>query len=112
MADWTHEVETPLLIKYVKIEQRGKQSEQKKIAQKDENVFYCSCYQRKQCSQSNSHYGKIKGIDRYLQHICATCYRKEGRDIAHWRRIQEFCDSSFRYFLVGRSCGFREIYER
>jgi hypothetical protein len=26
------EVETPLLIKYVKIEQRGKQSEQKKIA--------------------------------------------------------------------------------
>ena len=44
------EVETPLLIKYVKIEQRGKQSEQKKIAQKDENVFYCSCYQRKQCS--------------------------------------------------------------
>ena len=50
LADWTHEVETPLLIKYVKIEQRGKQSEQKKIAQKDENVFYCSCYQRKQCS--------------------------------------------------------------
>jgi hypothetical protein len=35
LADWTHdfsEVETPLLIKYVKIEQRGKQSEQKKIA--------------------------------------------------------------------------------
>jgi hypothetical protein len=50
LADWTHEVETPLLIKYVKIEQRSKQSEQKKIAQKDENVFYCSCYQRKQCS--------------------------------------------------------------
>jgi hypothetical protein len=44
LADWTHdfsEVETPLLIKYVKIEQWGKQSEQKKIAKKDENVFYC-----------------------------------------------------------------------
>ena len=86
MADWTHdfsEVETPLLIKYVKIEQRGKQSEQKKIAKKDENVFYCPFYQRKKCSQSNSHYGKIKGIDRYLQHICATCYRKEGKKMYH-----------------------------
>ena len=44
LADWTHDfsqVETPLHIKYVKIEQRGKQSEQQKIAKKDENVFYC-----------------------------------------------------------------------
>lgn len=39
--------------------------------------------QRKKCSQSNSHYGKIKGIDRYLQHICATCYRKEGKKMYH-----------------------------
>jgi hypothetical protein len=44
--------------------------EKKKIAKKDENVFYCPFYQRKKCSQSNSH-GKIKAIDRYLQHICA-----------------------------------------
>ena len=86
LADWTHdfsEVETPLPIKYVKIEQRGKQSEQKKIAKKDENVFYCPFYQRKKCSQSNCHYGKIKGIDRYLQHICATCNRKEGKIMYH-----------------------------
>ena len=49
LADWTHdfsEVETPLLIKYVKIEQRGKESDQKKIAKKDEHVFYCPFYQR------------------------------------------------------------------
>jgi hypothetical protein len=55
LADWTHdfsEVETPLLIKYVKIEQWGKQSEQKKIAKKDENVFYCPFYQRKKSSLS------------------------------------------------------------
>ena len=39
LADWTHEVETPLLIKYVKIEQRGKQSEQKKIAKKMKTCF-------------------------------------------------------------------------
>jgi hypothetical protein len=38
LADWTHdvsEIETPLHIKYVKNEQRGKQSERKKIAKKD-----------------------------------------------------------------------------
>jgi hypothetical protein len=37
LADWIHdvsEIETPLHIKYVKIEQRGKQSERKKIAKK------------------------------------------------------------------------------
>ena len=51
LADWTHdvsEIETPLHIKYVKIEQRGKQSERKKIAKK---MFYCPFYQRKKCSQ-------------------------------------------------------------
>jgi hypothetical protein len=72
LADWTHdfsEVETHLLIKYAK----------KKIAKKDEKVFYRPFYQRKKCSQSNSHYEKIKEIDRYLQHICATCYMKEGK---------------------------------
>jgi hypothetical protein len=40
--------------------------------------------QRKKCSQSNSYYGKINGIDRYLQHICATCYRKEGKKMFIW----------------------------
>jgi hypothetical protein len=42
LADWTHdfsEVETPLLIKYVKIEQRGKQSEQRKLQKKMKTCF-------------------------------------------------------------------------
>jgi hypothetical protein len=61
-----------------------------KLQKKDENVFYCPFYQRNTCSQSNSHYGKIKGIDRYLQHICATCYRKEGKTIYH-SECSEMC---------------------
>ena len=74
LANWTHDfsqVETPLHIKYVKIEQRGKQSEQQQLQKKMKTCFIA--LQRKKCSQSNSYYGKIKGIDRYLQHICATC---------------------------------------
>ena len=64
LADWTHdfsEVETPLLIKYVKIEQRGKQSEQKKISKKDENVFYCPFYQRKKMFSVKFSLWKNKG---------------------------------------------------
>ena len=85
VADWAHdfsEVETPLLIKYVKGDQKGKY-EQKKNVKRDDPVFYCSFFQRNKCSQSSSHHGKIKGVDRYLQHICATCYRKEGKKLSH-----------------------------
>jgi hypothetical protein len=46
-------------------------------------VFYYPFYQYKKCSQSNSHYEKIKEIHQYLQHICATCYRKEGKKMYH-----------------------------
>ena len=56
LADWTHDfsqVETPLHIKYVKIEQRGKQSEQQKIAKKKMKTCF-TARQRKKCSQSNS----------------------------------------------------------
>lgn len=83
IAEWGHDfsdIETPLLIKYVKVEQKGKHLDVKK---KDEVVFYCGFYQRKKCPRTTSHYGKIKGIDRFLQHICATCYKKEGKKLAH-----------------------------
>ena len=33
--------------------------------------FYCSHFQRKKCSHTLSHDGKIKGVERFLQHICA-----------------------------------------
>jgi hypothetical protein len=67
------EVEISVLITYVKSEQKGKIREKKEV-KKEETVFYCSFYQRKKCSQSKSHMGKIKGAGRYFQHICATCW--------------------------------------
>ena len=85
LADWSKdfgEVETPLLIKYVKNDVKGRKSgdkfsEYKKNPKKEEStVFYCSRFQRKKCLHTSSHYGKIKGVERFLQHICATCYRE------------------------------------
>jgi hypothetical protein len=37
----------------------------KKISLKEESVFYCSHFQRKKWTHANSHYGKIKGVDRF-----------------------------------------------
>ena len=79
MADWSKdisEIETPILIKYVKTEVKNKWSvqfgENKKISKKEEPVFYCSHFQRKKCTHAISHYSKIKGVARILQHICVT----------------------------------------
>jgi hypothetical protein len=44
MCTWKHdfsEVETPLLIKYVKSEQKSKIREKREV-KKEETVFYCS----------------------------------------------------------------------
>lgn len=90
LANWSKdfsEIETPILIKYVKTEVKNKRSiqfgENKKISKKEESVFYCSHFQRKKCTHTNSHYGKIKGVDRFLQHICATCWREDNKKSFH-----------------------------
>jgi hypothetical protein len=90
LADWSKdisEIETPILIKYAKTEAKNKWSvqfgENKKISKKEEPVFYCSHFQRKKCTHAISHYGKIKGVDKFLQHICATCWREDNINSLH-----------------------------
>ena len=79
LSAWSQDfsgVETPLLIKYVKTDKARKPfyvNDDKKVTQRDDTVFYCSHYQRRKCSQNSSHNGKIKAVERYLQHIFATC---------------------------------------
>ena len=88
LADWSNdftEIETPILIKYVKSEVKTKKfvksEENRKNLRREESVFYCSHFQRKKCLHKSSHYGKIKGIDRFLQHICETCWREDNKKI-------------------------------
>ena len=90
LADWSKdfsEIETPILIKYVKSDVKSKKSiqygENTKPVKKEETVFYCSHFQRKKCVHNDSHYGKIRGVDKYLQHICATCWREDNRKAYH-----------------------------
>jgi len=39
-------------------------------------VFFCRGYQSGQCSSSNDHVGYIRNERKWLQHICARCWRK------------------------------------
>ena len=79
LSTWSQDisgVETPLLIKYVKTYKVRKSfyvNDDKKVAKRDDTVLYCSHNQRRRCSQNSSHNGKIIWIERYLQHIFATC---------------------------------------
>ena len=74
MADWSKdfgELETPLFIKYVKNDVKGRKSgdkfsEYKKNPKKEEE--YCF-FQRNLLSHTSSHNGKLKGVERFLQHI-------------------------------------------
>jgi hypothetical protein len=60
------------MIKYVKTEVKNKRSvqfgENKKKISKKESVFYCSHFQSKKCTHANSHYCKIKSVDRFCKH--------------------------------------------
>jgi hypothetical protein len=47
-------------------------------------------FQRIKCTHLNSHYGKIKGVDRFVQHICATCWREDNNKSFH-PECSEYC---------------------
>ena len=46
-------------------------------------VFFCSPYQRNRCQQKYSHTATLAGKLRYCQHICATCWFKDGNKLVH-----------------------------
>jgi len=89
LGDWSRdfsEIETPILIKYVKTEVKVKYSQSidsKRDVKKDEVVYFCSAYQRKKCSHEKSHFGKFRSTDRFLHHICATCWMKDKKRVYH-----------------------------
>ena len=53
----------------------------RKLSRKMSPFFHCS--QRKECIHDNSHYCKIRGTDKFLQYICATCLWEDSRKDFH-----------------------------
>jgi hypothetical protein len=42
-----------------------------------ENVWFCSNYNRNKCKHTSPHEAQINGQIRSVQHICASCWRKD-----------------------------------
>ena len=50
----------------------------------DDRAWFCSLYQRNKCShKENEHKMEIRGKERTVQHICASCYRKDKTRLRH-----------------------------
>ena len=47
------------------------------------DVFFCSAFQRSRCQHKYSHSATIQGQLKYCQHVCATCWLKDGNKLAH-----------------------------
>ena len=50
---------------------------------KNDNVWFCSAYQRNRCSKTSPHTNVIKGINREVSHICATCFQDSRKQLKH-----------------------------
>jgi len=69
------DLEVPLLSKHVKQDFNKKSSYNVKKEFKTPSVWYCAGFQKNKCSKSSPHSTVIRGVDREVQHICASCYR-------------------------------------
>jgi hypothetical protein len=49
----------------------------------EENVWFCSFYQRNKCQHKTNHMVVVKGKMRNSQHICATCWQKDKQKLEH-----------------------------
>ncbi|CAG2225059.1 unnamed protein product [Mytilus edulis] len=73
--DTPDNLEVPLLSKYVKQEFDKKHSFGAKKETKTHTLWYCSLFQKNKCSKTSPHKILIRGVEREVNHFCATCYR-------------------------------------
>lgn len=87
--DDPHQIETAILTKHIRPQQKNAQYANKKDSAKSssekvsEKVWFCNLYQRNKCQHKNSHIAVIKGEARMCQHICATCWLKDKTKLVH-----------------------------
>lgn len=60
---------------------RNKDDSEKKST--EENIWFCSLYQRNKCSQKISHTERKNGRMHFAQHVCATCWQKDSKKLEH-----------------------------
>ena len=91
-SDDSSYLETAMLSKFVrnkgfgfqsrKDEQKGSKNDGKSDAASD-GVWFCSEYNRNKCKNKSNHLKVIKGKNRLLTHICATCWQTDKKKLEH-----------------------------
>lgn len=75
-------LEFRMLMGHEKLQKEKSQKSNKKFERK-EQVFFCPGFQRNKCSQSGTHNMMIKGTNRQVEHICATCWKTDNTKLKH-----------------------------
>ncbi|KAK3754755.1 hypothetical protein QZH41_008158, partial [Actinostola sp. cb2023] len=53
-------------------------------------TLFCRDFQKNACSHSRDHYGLVKGVRKWVKHICATCW-VQNRNLAYHREGSADC---------------------
>ena len=80
-SDDSGDIETPLLATAVRTKQQ--KSTKSYNSSKTPFIWFCSDYQKKRCTFSSAYDKNIKGVTRHVQHICASCYLKDNKQLSH-----------------------------
>lgn len=79
--------DTTLLEVRMLIGKKGKnfvKNQQGQVNEKEkERTWYCPLFQRNRCTHKEDHKMEINGRSRFVQHLCATCLRKDGNKLKH-----------------------------
>ena len=71
------DLEVPLLAKYVKQDYSKKTSSSFKQDFKTPIAWYSASFQKNKCSKASPHKIVIRGVQREVNHFCATCNRMD-----------------------------------
>ena len=61
---------------------KGKKHSEAQVDSEDK-FWFCSLYQRNKCAHKGNHIQVIKGKARFCQHVCGTCWQKDGKKLEH-----------------------------
>lgn len=81
------QIEIPILAKHVlnvsKYEKNRNHSYTYRNTVQNERTWFCSQFQKNKCTERSNHEGQVKGVKRYLEHICAACWIRSSVKSGH-----------------------------
>lgn len=84
-SDDSSQIESAILSKFVLKSSKSPFSVTRKSDNLDneDRAWFCQAYQRNKCLHKASHTETFRGKLKLAQHICATCYLKDKKKLAH-----------------------------